>query len=69
MDFKYVLSDFFGIRNLSNLNGLNNLSGLNDLDSLILSKNLLNIGFSVVVLRSAAAERSYQMFNLGTPDK
>ena len=42
----YLLSDFFGIKNLNGLNGLNdlnslnNLSGLNDLYSLISSKNL-----------------------------
>ena len=41
----YLLSDFPGIRNLSDLNdlySLNNLDGLNDLFSLISSKKLLN---------------------------
>ena len=35
----YILSNFPGIRSLSDLNDLSSLSGLNDLYSLILSKN------------------------------
>ena len=44
----YILSDYSGIRNpseLNDLNSLNNLSGLNGLFSLISSKKLLSLMF------------------------